>query len=175
MVSSEVATAPEQEKRTRGMHMGIRDVQLTLCCCRRSKNPMWPPLGEENRWMASPNRGFRKTRCRERKWKVLKNIGAPPKATRLAVLNSRYFDRLPFSTSRNTLESDANSRYKKKDRHAPPGAGSGMTGIKREKSARAIPNGANVWFHGFLWSSPSTCLPICLRPGRWGGKWKVSL
>ena len=23
----------------------------------------------------------------------------------------------------------------------------------------------SVCFHGFLWSSPSTCLPICLRPG----------
>ena len=44
-----------------------------------------------------------------------------------------------------------------------------------------IPNGTNVCFDVFLWSSPSTCLPICLRPGRRGGRkqigrqWKVSL
>ena len=29
-------------------------------------------------------------------------------------------------------------------------------------TAPIFPNGANVCFHGFLWSSPSTCLPICL-------------
>ena len=37
---------------------------------------------------------------------VLKNFGVPPKADRVAVLNSRY--------SRNALESDATSRYEKK-------------------------------------------------------------
>jgi len=40
-----------------------------------------------------------------------------------------------------------------------------------------LPNGTNVCFHGFLWSSPSTCHPICLRPGRRGGpqtNWKAS-
>ena len=31
-----------------------------------------------------------------------------------------------------------------------------------------ITYGANVCFHIFLWSSPSNCLPICLRPGRRG-------
>jgi len=31
-----------------------------------------------------------------------------------------------------------------------------------------IPNGTNVYFHGFLWSSPSTYRPICLRAGRRG-------
>ena len=35
-----------------------------------------------------------------------------------------------------------------------------------------LPNGTNVCFHGFLWSSPSTCLPICLRPsGRFPFVW----
>ena len=28
-----------------------------------------------------------------------------------------------------------------------------------------LPNGTNVCFDGFLWFSPSTCLPIRLRPG----------
>ena len=35
--------------------------------------------------------------------------------------------------------------------------------------------GTNVCFHGFLWSSPSTCVPICLRPPcPRTAKWKVS-
>ena len=46
-----------------------------------------------------------------------------------------------------------------------------------------LPNGANVCFHGFFWSSPSAYLPICSRSGGRGGavannlegKWKVSL
>jgi len=40
-----------------------------------------------------------------------------------------------------------------------------------------FPNGTNVCFHGFLWSSPSACLPVCLRPGGRGGpqtNWKAS-
>ena len=36
-----------------------------------------------------------------------------------------------------------------------------------------LPNGTNVCFHGFLWSSPSTCLPICLRPGGRGGRKQI--
>ena len=28
-----------------------------------------------------------------------------------------------------------------------------------------VPDGTNVCFHCFLWSTPFTCLPICLRPG----------
>ena len=28
-----------------------------------------------------------------------------------------------------------------------------------------LPNGTNVCFDFFFWSSPSTCLPICFRPG----------
>ena len=48
-------------------------------------------------------------------------------------------------------------------------------------SKEGVANGTNVWFDGFLWSSPFTCIPICLRPGGRGsankleGKWQVSL
>ena len=44
-----------------------------------------------------------------------------------------------------------------------------------------VANGTIVCFHGFLWSSPSTCLPFCLQPGgrrtanKMEGKWKVFL
>ena len=68
VVSSEVATAPGQEKRKRKTYIGTRRAQLTLCCRRRSKTPMGHK-GGENRWMASPKRGFRKTRRWKRKWK----------------------------------------------------------------------------------------------------------
>ena len=34
----------------------------------------------------------------------------------------------------------------------------------------SLPHGTNVCFDGFLWFSPSTCLPICLRPEWRGGK-----
>jgi len=37
-------------------------------------------------------------------------------------------------------------------------------------SGNKIPNGTNVCFHSFLWSSPSPCLPFCLRPGGRGGR-----
>jgi len=36
-----------------------------------------------------------------------------------------------------------------------------------------LPYGTNVCFDGFLWSSPSTCLPICLRPGGRGGRKQI--
>ena len=36
-----------------------------------------------------------------------------------------------------------------------------------------FPNGTNVCFDGFLWFSPSACLPICLRPGGRGGQKQI--
>merc|ERR1712034_287326 len=39
--------------------------------------------------------------------------------------------------------------------------------------AKNIPSGTDVCFHGFLWSSPSACLPVCLRPGGRGGRKQI--
>ena len=38
---------------------------------------------------------------------------------------------------------------------------------------KGVTYGINVCFDGFLWSSPSTCLPICLRPEEMGGRKQI--
>ena len=58
-----------------------------------------------------------------------------------------------------------------------PGPDRPSTLLNRNRNGRLwgirFPNGTNVCFHGFLWSSPSTCLPICLRPGGRGGRKQI--
>ena len=48
-----------------------------------------------------------------------------------------------------------------------------VNGKMATATAQNLPSGTGVCFHGFLWSSPSTCLPVCLRPGGRGGRKQI--